>query len=352
MSKITVKSPGRVNLIGEHTDYTYGYVMPMAIDLYTIITAEKYDKVQLYSEHFNEEKTFTLDNLTKEGSWIDYVKGVLWVLIQEGYKIGGLKGKITGDLPLGAGLSSSASFEVGILEVLNQLYNLNIDPLKKALLAKKAENEFVGVPCGILDQFAVVFGKKDNVIFLDTQTLQYEYIPFPKDVSVLVFYTGVKRELASSEYAERKRIAEESLRILGKESSKEVTEKDLGKLPPLHRKFFSYIVRENARVLEVRDALKEGDIEKVGKILTTAHWDLAENYRVSCEELDFFVKKAMELGAYGARLTGAGFGGSAIALVDKDKAKTIGDAILRENLAKFSWKAKYFVVKPSDGVGV
>lgn len=273
---IKVKSPGRVNLIGEHTDYTYGYVMPMAINLYTKIEAEKHGEVILYSEHFGEERKFSLNDLRKENSWIDYVKGIFWVLKESDYEVGGIKGRVSGNLPLGAGLSSSASFEVGILETLDKLYNLKLDSLSKVLLAKKAENEFVGVPCGILDQFAVVFGREGNVIFLDTHTLDYEYIPFPKDVSILVFYTGVRRELASSEYAERKHIAEESLKILGKGSSKEVREGELSKLPPLHRKFFGYIVRENARVLEVRDALKEGNVEEVGKILTTAHWDLAK----------------------------------------------------------------------------
>ncbi|WP_179192985.1 galactokinase [Thermococcus litoralis] len=350
MVMIRVESPGRVNLIGEHTDYTFGYVMPMAINLYTILEGEKAEVVTLYSEHFKEEKFFSLDQLYKENTWIDYIKGIYWVLKKEGYNIGGIKGKILGNLPIGAGLSSSASLELAVMAFLDKAYSLNLSRLEMALLAKKAENEFVGVPCGILDQFAIAFGKKGHAIFLDTDTLSYEYIPFPSDVSVLVFYTGVKRELASSAYAERRKIAEESLRFLGKRTSKNVDESELIKLPSLYRKFFGYIVRENRRVLEVRDALKNGNIEKVGEILTRAHWDIARNYGVSSEELDFFVRKARELRAYGARLTGAGFGGSAIALVDKEKAEEVGKAVLEEYGKKFPWKAEYFIVEPSDGV--
>lgn len=350
MVMIRVESPGRANLIGEHTDYTLGYVMPMAINLHTILEGEKATDVTLYSEHFKEEKSFDLNQLYKENTWIDYIKGIYWVLKEEGHSIGGIHGKISGNLPIGAGLSSSASLELAVIAFLNRAYYLNLSRLDMALLAKKAENEFVGVPCGILDQFAIAFGKREHVIFLDTDTLSYEYIPFPGDVSIIVFYTGVKRELASSAYAERKKIAEESLRFLGKRTSKDVDESELVKLPSLYRRLFGYIVRENRRVLEVRDALKTEDIAKVGEILTRAHWDIARNYGVSSEELDFFVRKAKELGAYGARLTGAGFGGSAIALVDREKAQVIAERILKEYRRIFPWNAEYFVVEPSDGV--
>ena len=352
MPMMRVKSPGRVNLIGEHTDYSLGYVMPMAINLYTAIEGEKADEVRLYSEYFKEERSFKPEQLDRKGSWIDYVKGIYRVLREEGYSAGGMKGRISGNLPIGSGLSSSASLELAVLAFLNRAYSLNLSRLDMALLAKKAENEFVGVPCGILDQFAIAFGKQGHAVFLDTDTLDYEYVPFPEDVSVLVFYTGVKRELASSAYAERRAIVEEALKMLGKRTSKEVSEGELSKLPPLHARYLGYVVRENGRVLEVRDALKSGDIEYVGELLTAAHWDIARNYGVSCEELDFFVRKVNELNAYGARLTGAGFGGSAIALVDREKAEQFGETILREYKQKFPWDARYFVVEPSEGVRV
>ncbi|WP_346765827.1 galactokinase [Thermococcus sp. MV5] len=353
MSKITmlrVQSPGRVNLIGEHTDYTLGYVMPMAVNLYTVLEGERDENVNIYSDYFGEWRSFTLNELKKENSWIDYIKAIYWILLRKKYEIRGIKGRVYGDLPLGAGLGSSASFELATLAFLNRAYDLHLPLRDMALMAQEAENKFVGVPCGILDQFAITFGKKDHVIFLDTDTLEYEYIPFPKDVSVVVFYTGIKRELASSAYAERRQIAEEVLRILSKRTSKEVNESDLTHLPSFYRRFFGYIIRENRRVIQVRRALRKGDIIEVGEILTRAHRDIARNYGVSCKELDFFVNKAIELGAYGARLTGAGFGGSAIALVEEEKAKEFGEVIIREYKKKFSWNAKYFIVKPSDGV--
>jgi galactokinase len=347
-----VYSPGRVNLIGEHTDYSHGYVMPMAIDRYTVIEGEPHGRVELYSEHFEESVSFELKKLEKGNSWADYVKGVFWVLQRGGYEVGGMKGRVGGNLPLGSGLSSSASFELAVLAFLNEAYSLNLSRLDMTLLAKKAENEFVGVPCGILDQFAIAFGREGKAIFLDTETLDYEYLPFPEELEVLVFYTGVKRELASSAYAERKKAIEEALRVLGEGSSKYVTEEELSKLPEKERRYLGYVVRENSRVLAFRDALKEGDVEAMGRLMVEAHRDIAENYRVSCEELDFFVEKALELGALGARLTGAGFGGSAIALVERGKGESLGREVAGLYTRVFPWKPEVFVVRPSDGVRV
>nr|WP_245250279.1 galactokinase [Thermococcus stetteri] len=347
-----VYSSGRVNLIGEHTDYSYGYVLPMAIDRYTVVGGEPHERVELYSEHFRERVSFGLDDLEKKNSWADYVKGVYWVLRREGYVAGGMKGRVGGNLPLGSGLSSSASFELAVLAFLNEAYSLKLSRLEMALLAKKAENEFVGVPCGILDQFAIAFGREGKAIFLDTETLDYEYLPFPEDLEVLVFYTGIRRELASSAYAERKGTIEAALRTLGKSSSKYVMEEELAKLPEKERRYLGYVVRENSRVLAFRDALKEGDVEAMGRLMVESHRDIAENYRVSCAELDFFVEKALELGALGARLTGAGFGGSAIALVERGKGESLGREVAKLYTKSFPWRPEVFVVRPSEGVRV
>ncbi|ASJ14859.1 galactokinase [Thermococcus radiotolerans] len=347
-----VDSPGRVNLIGEHTDYALGYVMPMAIDLYTVLHAQADERVRLYSQISREVKEFDLDEIRKANDWADYVRGIFWVLREEGHRIGGMKGIIGGDLPIGSGLSSSASLELAVLAFLNEAYKLNLLPIEMALLAQKAENEFVGVPCGILDQFAIVHGKKDHLIFLDTDTLQHEYLRFPSDVQVLVFYTGVKRELAESSHMEGRKVAEEALRLLGKRTSKEVEEEELRNLPSLYRRFFGYIVRENRRVLEARDALRSGDVRAFGELMTASHWDLARNYDVSSEELDFFVRKAVEFGAYGAKLTGAGFGGSAVAIVPEELALDIAMRVTDEYVRHFNWEPDYHLVSPSDGVSV
>ncbi|AFL95578.1 galactokinase [Thermococcus cleftensis] len=347
-----VDSPGRVNLIGDHTDYALGYVMPVAINLYTVLHAQKDEKARVYSQIFREVKEFDLEDIKKANDWADYVRGIFWVLRVEGYKVGGMRGILGGDLPIGSGLGSSASIEIAVLAFLNGAYGLDLLPIEMALLAQKAENDFVGVPCGILDQFAVVHGKKEHVIFLDTDTLRHEYIRFPGDVQILVFYTGVKRELSSSAYAERRKVAEETLRLLGKRTSKEVEERELRNLPSLYRRFFGYIVRENRRVLEARDALKSGDLQRFGELMTASHWDLARNYDVSSEELDFFVRKAVEFGAYGAKLTGAGFGGSAVAIVPEELVLDVAMRITDEYVRHFNWEPDYHLVSPSDGVRV
>ncbi|WP_456452756.1 galactokinase [Thermococcus sp.] len=348
----TAVSPGRVNLIGEHTDYSFGYVMPVAVNLHTKIEGDAFEHVELYSEHFEETRFFKLDRIKKEGSWMDYVRAIYWVLAEEGLTPKGIKGRIGGNLPVDSGLSSSASFELAVMALLNEIYGLGLSPQKMALLAQKAENEFIGVPCGIMDQFIIAMGKEGHAMFLDTETLEHEYVPIPEDIQVLVFHTGVRRTLTGSAYADRRKMVVEVLRRIGRESSKCVEERDLRGLPGIYRRRFGYIIRENRRVVMARDALKSGDMETFGRILTEAHLDIARNYGVSCGELDYIVRKAVEFGAYGARLTGAGFGGAAIAVVDRAKGKEIGDRLLLEYSRAFRWKARYFLVEASQGVEV
>ena len=296
---LKIASPGRVNLIGEHTDYPLGYVMPMAINLYTFLEGEKFPFVEIYSENLKSKISFKLQNLEKSNNWGDYIKGIFWTLFNHNYNPRGMRGKIYGDLPIGSGLSSSASLELAVLEFLNVEYKLNLSKMDEAILAKEAENNFVGVPCGVMDQIAVALGRRRYAIFIDTENLHYEYVPFPK-VHILIFDTGVGRELANSEYAKRRELVGKALEELGKKSSKYVEPEDLNKLPELQRKFLGYIIRENQRVLDARDALKEEDMQDFGNIITEAHWDLAKNYGVSSLELDFFVKNALKYGALGS----------------------------------------------------
>ncbi|PMP60090.1 MAG: galactokinase [Caldisphaera sp.] len=351
MSKIF--SPGRINIIGEHTDYSYGYVMPMAINLGNYLEYVPYDKISLRSDAYNEEIELDLSMINKkQNKWIDYILGIYNALFELNLKPGGIKGRIYGNLPISSGLSSSASLELAILVALNNSYNLKLNKLQLALIGKKAENDFVGVPSGILDQFAVTFGKKGFAIFLDTETLSYEYIPFPKDISVIVYNTGVKRELAKTGYADRKKIVEDSLRILNKNSSKEIIEKDLEKLDPLYRKRMGYIIRENNRVINAKEALKKNNLELLGKLLIESHNDIAKNYEVSSKELDFIVETSMKYGALGARLTGAGFGGSAIILALRDKAEKIAESVHKEYIKVFEYKSFYNIVESNDGANI
>ncbi len=345
---LKIASPGRVNLIGEHTDYSLGYVMPMAINLYTFLEGNKSSFVEIYSETLKSKTSFNLQSLERSNDWSDYIRGIFWILLKNNYNPKGIRGKIYGNLPIGSGLSSSASLELAVLEFLNLEYKLKLSKMDEAILAKEVENEFVGVPCGVMDQMAVALGKRGYAIFIDTENLHYECVPFPK-LHILIFDTGVRRELANSEYAKRREIVEKTLNGLGNKSSKYVGPESLSKLQELQRRFLGYIIRENQRVVEARDALKDGNLQEFGNIITEAHWDLAKNYGVSSPELDFFVKNALKYGALGARLTGAGFGGSAFAIFTQDPSK-IGEKILKDYKRLFSHPAKYFLVESSDGV--
>ncbi|MFO7791579.1 MAG: galactokinase [Candidatus Saliniplasma sp.] len=348
---IKIRSPGRVNLIGEHTDYTGGYVMPMAVDLYTVVEGKKNDIVDVYSSAFDERKRFKPDDLTKCGGWLDHVKGVYSVLRKEGYEVGGIKAKIRGDLPIGSGLSASASFELGVMFLLDDLYNLELSREEMALLCQGVENDYVGVSCGIMDQFAISLSKKDHVLHLDTGSLEYEYVKFPENLIAVVFHTGVERELKSSEYNQRRSKVEEALDSLGEEDSKNIDPSSLKCLPRIQRKRLGYIMRENDRVVKTKEALRSGDLEKVGEILTKAHRDISKNYEASCEELDFIVEKAVEHGALGARLTGAGWGGSVIALLRDKDVELFAEDVFQDYKEKFSYPgADYFLVEPTDGV--
>nr|NIQ07831.1 galactokinase [Candidatus Korarchaeota archaeon]NIU85434.1 galactokinase [Candidatus Thorarchaeota archaeon]NIW15544.1 galactokinase [Candidatus Thorarchaeota archaeon]NIW53486.1 galactokinase [Candidatus Korarchaeota archaeon] len=222
-----ITSPGRINLIGEHTDYTNGYVMPMAINLHTTLEAKPADVVEVYSEAFDEVKQFKLTDLSRENSWIDYVKGIYAVLFEEGYLPGGMKAQAGGDLPLNAGLSSSASFELAIIAFLNTAYDLDLSREGMALLSQKAENEFVDVPCGIMDQFTIGLSQAHHALFLDTETLEYEYVPFPEILQIIVFHTGVERRLKDSAYAQRRKTAKKALQTLGTLSSKRISKEAL-----------------------------------------------------------------------------------------------------------------------------
>ena len=348
-----VRSPGRVNLIGEHTDYTYGHVLPMATDLHTRLDATPAEDVTVTSETVDDRRSFATDDRQREESWIDYVKGCYAVLSEEGYEPGGFDGELSSTLPMGSGLSSSASLELAVLAFLNDAYDLGLARERMAELGQRVENEFVGVSCGIMDQFAVALGREGCALHIDTDTLAYDPIAFPDDVRVVVYHTGVERELVDSAYNQRRETVERALDALGADSSQAVEEADLDELPALQRRRLGYVVRENARVLRSKDALSTGDVETVGSVLETSHGDIAANYEASCEELDYFVEAAMAHGAYGARLTGAGWGGTAIALVDEGVANEFAQAVHDAYRERYPERdSHYHLVTPSAGVHV
>jgi len=348
-----VTSPGRVNLIGEHTDYAGGHVLPLATDLHTRLDATPADRVTVRSAALGEQRSFAPDDRERTGSWVDYVKGCYAVLAEAGYSPGGFTGDISGTLPLGSGLSSSASLELAVLGLLNEAYDLGLGRERMAVFGQRVENDFVGVDCGIMDQFAVSLGRAGHALHVDTETLAYDAVPFPDSARLVVYHTGVTHELVDSAYNERRDTVERALDTLGADSSKGVRPADLEGLPDRQRQRLGYVVRENERVLRAKTALGNGDLETLGELLETAHRDIAANYEASCEELDYVVETALEHGAYGARLTGAGWGGAAIALVDSADARTVARLVHDAYGDRYPDNdARFHLVTPSDGVSV
>jgi galactokinase len=325
-------APGRINLIGEHTDYNNGYVLPAAIHLRThFLMASRQDtKVRLWAENFREEEAFDLDRIIPSESrrWSDYVKGIFWVLKQEGYELGGVNAVIWGEVPLESGLSSSAALEVSVIKGLSARWRIDLPPLQMAKLAQRAENDFVGVKCGLMDQFIAVLGRKDSAVFLDCETLEFDYYPLNLDkagLAILVHDTRVPRKLAASEYNRRRQESNQALEILrqkGVRSYKEATvsllESSRALIGPVPYKRARHVITENDRVRRAVEALQKDDFSRLGALLFHSHESLRDDYEVSCPELDLLYEVGKDFsGCLGARLVGAGFGGSGIALVEK-----------------------------------
>jgi galactokinase len=324
-------APGRINIIGEHTDYNGGFVLPSAIDRYVTCVASRREDgiVRIWAESFGQEAKFDLEDLeSKQGGWIDYIKGIYWILAQRGASLGGINAYVWGNVPLESGLSSSAAIEVSILNSLDELFGLHLGPLEKAQLAQASENEYIGVQCGLMDQFISVFGKKDRAVLLDCETLDYEYIPLllaQAGLGILVCDTRVRRDLASSDYNRRRSEAAQALEKLTHSqvrSYRDVSLEELQKRRPgleeIQFRRARHVVSENERVKSAARALRANDFLELGKLLFHSHESLRDDYEVSCPELDLLYDCGILAEAcLGARLTGAGFGGSGIALIQK-----------------------------------
>ena len=329
---VIVRSPGRVNIIGEHTDYNNGFVLPAAIDkaIYVAATPRTDREIHLYSGEFDQSFTSSLDELQPSDlHWPNYILGVADQLKKRGYAIGGFNLAIDGDVPIGSGLSSSAAVECSTAFALNEMFSLGISKMDLAFIAQKAEHEFAGVLCGIMDQFASVFGKRDHVIRLDCQSMEYEYVPLRMEgLRILLLNTNVKHSLASSEYNTRRQECQEGVRLVsefhpGVKTLRDVTmdmlDKHVKNVNELVYRRCRYVLEENDRLLRGCEDLKSGNIEALGKRMFLSHEGLSKSYEVSCAELDFLVEAVRNHpGVLGARMMGGGFGGCTINLVKQE----------------------------------
>ncbi|WP_114312054.1 galactokinase [Thermus caldifontis] len=316
LPEASAQAPGRVNLLGEHTDYQEGYVLPTPLSYFTQVEAAKAEgRVEAYSEELKELRARPLGS-PAQGDFLDYLLGVVWALREAGYKVPGARFYIRSQVPMGAGLSSSAALEVAALRALRTLYRLPLSDKEIAVLGQRAEVEYVGVRCGIMDQMAASLGEVGKALFLDTRTLDHENLPLPPGVRVVVLDLGLERRLAEASYNQRRQEAEEAARRLGVRSLRDVADLCLVESlsPPLDKRA-RHIVAENLRVLQGVEALRKGNAKAFGELMVQSHRSLAQNYEVSLPELDTLVEAALEAGAYGAKLTGAGFGGAVVALV-------------------------------------
>jgi galactokinase len=349
-----VFAPGRVELLGNHTDYNAGVVMSAALDLGTTVTGERSagSTIRLRSAGFPEVIVDALEPLHPSGSWSDYPVGVIAKFIEAGYEVGGFEAEFSTNLPVGAGLSSSASIEVATAVLLCRMFDLEISPMDLARLCKKAENEFAGVNCGILDQVSCIFGKRQHAIFLDCREESVQRVPFPEGVELLIVHSGVKHALTGGEYNERRDQCFEAARTLGVPALRDASTADLSRagLSDVVRRRAAHITGENERVFAGLSALELGDLETFGRLLTASHMSSMENFENSTPELDSLVRIATsQPGVLGARLTGGGFGGAIIALVMAENIETAKVEILSKYLIEMEIDTDAYHCRMGDG---
>lgn len=355
-------SAGRINLIGEHTDYNGGFVFPGAVDkgIMAEIMLNGTDKVCAFSVDIDEYVEFGLNEEdAPTQSWARYIFGVCREIIKRGGRIGGFNTVFAGDVPLGAGMSSSAALESTFAYALNYLFNLGIDKFELARIGQSTEHNYCGVKCGIMDQFASIFGKKGNLIRLDCKTMEYKYFPFnPVGYKLVLLDSVVKHELASSAYNRRRESCERATLAIRKnhpeveflrDAKREWLNEAKADINDEDYKRAEYVIGEVQRVLDVCDALERGDYETVGQKMYETHYGMSKLYEVSCEELDFLNEIAKECGVTGSRVMGGGFGGCTINLVKDEKYDAFIEKAKASFKEKFGHEPKVYDVVISDG---
>jgi len=361
-----VAAPGRVNVIGEHTDYNDGFVLPMAIERYAIMAADSAaapGKVSIYDTHFKQNATIDVAAPVTKGQpkWSNYIRGVLAGFQQRGVTIPALDVAFMSTVPLGGGLSSSAALEVCTATLMEAVTGKTIDPVEKALLAQKAEHDFAGVPCGIMDQFISALGREGHLLLLDCRTRKTELVPMSDpSVALLVINTNVKHELGSGEYAKRRAECEEAARIIGVKSLRDATpdqlEKAKGRMSEVVYRRARHVIGEIERTTHAAEGIRASNWPTVGQFMYASHAALRDDYEVSCKELDAVVEIAEDIGykggVYGCRMTGGGFGGCCVALVKADNVDAITKKIAADYKAKTGIEAAIFASRPASGATI
>ncbi len=363
---LLIRSPGRINLIGEHTDYNDGFVFPAAIDkeIHFAVAINDVNMFRFYALDLQESFEIKVEDLKKtDTSWVNYLLGVAAQFKKEGFKLTGIDCVFGGDIPLGAGLSSSAAIENGFAFALKELLKAPVTKIGMVKMAQKAEHEYAGVMCGIMDQFASMTGKKDHAIKLDCRSLDYEYANIDlHDYEILLVNTNVKHELAFSEYNTRRNECETGVEILKQYDNKITALRDVPlSLLEQHRDEFdpivynrcAYVVKENLRVEKAFSALAKNDIKALGALMYQSHEGLRDEYDVSCKELDLLFDMAKESeNVIGARMMGGGFGGCTINIVKKEDLRSFSDKITKEYTKETGVKPEIYNVKITEGTGL
>jgi galactokinase len=361
-----VAAPGRVNLIGEHVDYNDGFVLPMAIDRYCVFAAAEAtgDNATVFSVATDDEIAISLSAPNKNpahGHWSNYVAGVIAGCMRRGMRPTGFQAVIESGVPFGGGLSSSASLEVATATLFEAMTGTTLDPVEKALLCQTAEHEYAGVPCGIMDQFASVMGRPDHLMLLDCRSQRIEHVPLvDANITVLIINTNVKHELSGGEYAQRRAQCESAARKLGVRALRDATMAQLdakrAQLDPIEFRRARHIISEIARTTEAAAALKAGDWRRVGRLMYESHDSLRDDYEVSCRELDVLVSLARQIGptggVIGSRMTGGGFGGCTVSLVETAKVDEVAQNLAKRYRVEMGIEPSLLTSRPSRGAHV
>ncbi len=355
-----VRAPGRVNLIGEHTDYNDGFVLPMAIDRAAWIGLRRRDdrKVRLRSLEYQATAEFSLDELEQGKGWAEYVKGVASELIAAGLPVEGWEGVLGGNVPSSAGLSSSAAVELAVARAFAAVAGFAWDPVRMAKVGQRAENHWVGVNSGIMDQMASAAAQAGHALFLDCRSLEYEQVPVPDGVAVVVMDTSTRRGLVDSAYNERRAQCEAAAAFFGVPALRDVSlerfEEERGKMKDeVVMRRARHIITENRRVLDAVAAMRAGEVQKLGQLFNESHASLRDDFEVTNEALNQIVEAAQAQSAcYGARMTGAGFGGCAVALIDDGKVGEFVGAVEAGYRQRSGLEAQMYVCQASEGASV